>query len=232
MADLITGIFYSRKAAEATVDELETLGYKRDQISVLMHDETRAKEFADVTGTAAAATGEKSSTGAKVGASVGGALTAIVAGIAAKRNDSSDQDTVVTPTTVAGTTAARVEAPVGDTAAYGVRTQASSLPAGEALLSQPTSSSAGASSAQDTSRKPFMAGPLGVTLAGASLGGLIGALAGAGVDKKLADRYEQGLKAGGIVIGVEARPDSAKRVRDVLRNDMNSPSTTGTGSLS
>ncbi len=45
MADLITGIFYNRAAAETAVDQLETLGYERDQISVLMHDQTRAKEL-------------------------------------------------------------------------------------------------------------------------------------------------------------------------------------------
>lgn len=223
MADLITGIFYNRASAETAVDQLETLGYERDQISVLMHDQTRAKEFADMTGTATA--GNKSSTGAKIGVGVGGALAAIVSSIAGKRDESSSSDTARMPTTTAtGSTTVRSNPLEGDPAMDAIRTQASSSP-------RATDSSQGASSSQDASNKPFIAGPLGATIAGASLGGLIGALAGAGVDKKLAERYERDLTAGGIVIGVAARPDSAARVRDVLRNDANSSSSTGSGRL-
>jgi len=212
MADLITGVFYSRGAAEAVVDQLETLGYEREEISVMMHDQTRAKEFAEMTGTAA--TGDTSSRGAKIGAGVGGALAAIVSGIAVKRNESSDHDSVVIPTSVADSRTVRRDASASDPATDAVQPQVSSSP--------------GVSSAQEAS-KPFIAGPLGATLAGASVGGLIGALAGAGVDKKLAERYQQDLAAGGIVIGVASRPDSAARVRDVLRNDANSSSMPRTG---
>jgi len=45
MADLITGIFYNRASAETAVDQLETLGYERDQISVLMHDRRGQKSL-------------------------------------------------------------------------------------------------------------------------------------------------------------------------------------------
>jgi len=230
MADLITGIFYDRAAAEAAVDQLETLGYEREQISVLMHDRTRAKEFADMTGTAAA--GNKSSSGAKIGVGVGGALAAIVSSIAGKRDESSSRDTGGMPTTVAGSTTVRENVPEGDSSRDAIRTQTSSPQMGETRVPQSTYSTEGVYSAQDASSKPFIAGPLGATIAGASLGGLIGALAGAGVDKKLAERYERDLSAGGIVIGVAPRSDSATRVRDVLRNDTSNSSTTATGSLS
>lgn len=83
MAQLITGIFRDRTSAESAVDSLEHLGYKREDISVLMHDRTRMKDFADLTGTAEG--GQKSSTGAKIGASIGGTLAAIVSGLIYKR---------------------------------------------------------------------------------------------------------------------------------------------------
>jgi len=45
-AKLITGLFSNRVAAEAAVDTLIKRGYHRDDISVLMSDATRNKEFA------------------------------------------------------------------------------------------------------------------------------------------------------------------------------------------
>jgi len=159
MADLTTGIFYDRAAAEAAVDQLETLGYEREQISVLMHDQTRAKEFADMTGTAAA--GNKSSSGAKIGVGVGGALAAIVSSIAGKRDESSSRDTAGMPTTVAGSTTVRENVPVGDSSRDAIRTQTSSPQMGETRVPQATYSTQGVYSAQDASSKPFIAGPLG-----------------------------------------------------------------------
>jgi hypothetical protein len=56
-----------------------------------------------------------------------------------------------------------------------------------------------------------IAGPIAAGLAGlgagGATGGLIGALIGAGVPEHRAKAYEPGLKAGGILIGVEARTD-------------------------
>jgi hypothetical protein len=45
-----TGIFYSRHDAEEAVSLLHELGYRDDEISVIMSDRTRAKEFAESTG--------------------------------------------------------------------------------------------------------------------------------------------------------------------------------------
>jgi len=82
MAELITGIFYNRASAEAAVDKLENFGYERDDISVIMHDRTMAKEFAADTGTTAG-TAHKAADAAKSAAKVAGALAAILAGAAA-----------------------------------------------------------------------------------------------------------------------------------------------------
>ncbi|CAN5222628.1 MAG: hypothetical protein ACR2GW_01385 [Pyrinomonadaceae bacterium] len=76
MAKLVTGLFKSRVAAEAAVDALLKRGYTRDDISVLMSDATKNKEFAIETGSRAA-------DGAGIGGAVGGAVGAVVAAIVA-----------------------------------------------------------------------------------------------------------------------------------------------------
>lgn len=76
MAKLVTGLFKTRTAAEAAVDAIIKRGYTRDDISVLMSDSTRNKEFAIETGTHAA-------DGAGIGGAVGGAVGAVLAAIAA-----------------------------------------------------------------------------------------------------------------------------------------------------
>ncbi|HYO63936.1 MAG TPA: hypothetical protein VER08_09925 [Pyrinomonadaceae bacterium] len=76
MAKLVTGLFKTRVAAEAAVDALIKRGYTRDDISVLMSDATKSKEFAIETGSRAA-------DGAGIGGAVGGAVGAVLAAIAA-----------------------------------------------------------------------------------------------------------------------------------------------------
>jgi hypothetical protein len=73
---LVTGLFTSRVAAEAAVDAILKRGYTRDDISVLMSDATRTKEFAVQARTHAA-------DGAGIGGAVGGAVGAVLAAIAA-----------------------------------------------------------------------------------------------------------------------------------------------------
>jgi len=75
-AKLVTGLFKTRVAAEAAVDALIKRGYTRDDISVLMSDATKNKEFAVETGTHAA-------DGAGIGGALGGAVGAVLAAIAA-----------------------------------------------------------------------------------------------------------------------------------------------------
>jgi hypothetical protein len=71
-----TGVYDDRRSAEEAVERLRRLGYGTDEISVLMHDKTREKQFAEKTGTHAAQ-------GTVTGAVIGGGLGAIVAGLTA-----------------------------------------------------------------------------------------------------------------------------------------------------
>lgn len=75
-----TGIFYNRHDAEEAVRLLHELGYRDDEISVIMSDRTRAKEFAQSTGTKV---GEGTATGGLIGGTLGGiaaAMTTTIAG--------------------------------------------------------------------------------------------------------------------------------------------------------
>jgi hypothetical protein len=78
MADarLVTGLFKTRVAAEAAVDAIIKRGYTRDDISVLMSDATKNKEFAVETRTHMA-------DGAGIGGAVGGAVGAVLAAVVA-----------------------------------------------------------------------------------------------------------------------------------------------------
>jgi hypothetical protein len=73
---LVTGLFKNRVAAEAAVDAIMKRGYTRDDISVMMSDATRNKEFALQARTHAA-------DGAGVGGAVGGVVGAVLATIVA-----------------------------------------------------------------------------------------------------------------------------------------------------
>jgi hypothetical protein len=69
---LVTGLFKARAAAEAAVDAIIKRGYSRDDISVLMSDATKHKEFAIQAKTHAA-------DGAGIGGAVGGTVGALLA---------------------------------------------------------------------------------------------------------------------------------------------------------
>ena len=73
---LVTGLFKSKVAAEAAVDAVMKRGFTRDDISVLMSDATRTKEFALQTRSHAA-------DGLGIGSAVGGTIGAVLAAIAA-----------------------------------------------------------------------------------------------------------------------------------------------------
>src|ERR1044072_297430 len=75
-AKLVTGLFKTRAAAEAAVDAVIKRGYTRDDISVLMSDATKNKEFAVQTKSHAA-------DGLGVGGAIGGTVGAVLAAIAA-----------------------------------------------------------------------------------------------------------------------------------------------------
>jgi hypothetical protein len=73
---LITGLFNNRVAAESALDTIMKRGYTRDDVSVLMSDSTRTKEFALKTRSHAA-------DGAGIGGAVGGAIGAVLAAVVA-----------------------------------------------------------------------------------------------------------------------------------------------------
>jgi hypothetical protein len=75
-SNLVTGLFKSKTSAEAAVDAVMKRGFTRDDISVLMSDATRSKEFALQTRSHAA-------DGLGIGSAVGGAVGAVLAAIAA-----------------------------------------------------------------------------------------------------------------------------------------------------
>ena len=76
MGKLVTGVFKSRTAFEGAIEHVISMGYTPEDVSVLMSDETRTKEFGIEPGTKAAA-------GAGIGGAVGATLGAVLAAIAA-----------------------------------------------------------------------------------------------------------------------------------------------------
>ena len=74
--NFVTGFFKTRAAAEAAVDAIIKRGYTRDDVSVLMSDSTKSKEFAVQTKSHAA---DGLGIGGAIGGTVGAVLAAIVA---------------------------------------------------------------------------------------------------------------------------------------------------------
>lgn len=76
---LLTGTFRDRQSAERAYDSLATRGYTKDDVNVLMSDDTRRRHFAsdDARQTEL---GSKAAEGAATGAAVGG-VTGAIAGV-------------------------------------------------------------------------------------------------------------------------------------------------------
>lgn len=72
---LLTGSFRDRASAERAYDSLLEHGYTRDEINVIMSDDTRKKHFDKTSGTTEM--GSKAAKGGLAGATVGGAVGAI-----------------------------------------------------------------------------------------------------------------------------------------------------------
>lgn len=147
---MVTGLFKDRESAEGAYNSLNERGYGKDDVNLLMSDETRDKHFKG--GDGDSELGDKALEGAGVGSAIGGTVGAVIAAIAA----------------------------IGTTVA---------LP-GLGLL---------------------VAGPIAAGLAGAGAGGLtgglIGALVGSGIPEERAKHYDEGIRNGGIMMGVNARSD-------------------------
>ena len=146
---MLTGMFRDRESAEKAYNSALSRGYTRDDVNVMMSDQTRDSWFSDNDDTDL---GSKAMEGAGAGSAIGGTLGAIIGGIAA----------------------------IGT----------SVLIPGLGLV---------------------VAGPLAAALAGAGAGGLtgglVGALIGSGIPEDRAREYEEGVKGGGMVMGINPRND-------------------------
>ena len=146
---MLTGMFRDRESAEKAYNSALSRGYTKDDLNVMMSDQTRDSWFSDSDDTGL---GSKAMEGAGTGSAIGGTLGAIIAGIAA----------------------------IGT----------SVLIPGLGLV---------------------VAGPIAAALAGAGAGGLtgglVGALIGSGIPEDRAVQYEEGIKNGGLVMGLNPRND-------------------------
>lgn len=78
---LVTGLFNDRNSAERAYTSLESRGYSRDDVNLVMSDETRKQHFSD--GSADTGLGSKAMEGAGTGSAIGGTVGAVLAAIAA-----------------------------------------------------------------------------------------------------------------------------------------------------
>src|SRR4029434_7890472 len=145
---MMTGLFRDRESAEGAYRSLSTRGYGKDDVNLMIADDTRKKYFTDDDSELGTKAWEDAGKGAAIGGGVGATLAAIAA--------------------------------IGTTLA---------LPGLGLLIA-----------------RPIAAGLAGAG-AGALTGGLIGALVGHGIPEEHAKYYEQGLREGGIVMGVQPRSD-------------------------
>lgn len=145
---MVTGLFRDRDRAELAYRSATERGYSRDDVNLVMSNETRQRHFGDDE----SELGTRAAEGAGIGGAVGGTIGAIAGAIAA----------------------------VGTSIA---------IP-GLGLV---------------------VAGPVAAALAGAgagaATGGLVGALIGWGIPEERVKRYEQGVKEGGILMGVRPRSE-------------------------
>jgi hypothetical protein len=77
---MLTGMFRDRESAERAYSSLQSRGYSKDDVNLIMSDETRKKHFKNDHDSDL---GNKAMEGAGVGSAIGGTLGAIVGAIAA-----------------------------------------------------------------------------------------------------------------------------------------------------
>jgi hypothetical protein len=86
---VMTGLFPDRESAERAYQGVIDRGYGKDDVNLVMSDETRQRHFMNDTGTAGSTTspdtelGSKAAEGAGIGAGIGGTLGAVAAAVAA-----------------------------------------------------------------------------------------------------------------------------------------------------
>lgn len=79
---MVTGLFRDRDSAERAYRSVSDRGYNRDDVNLVMSDDTRKRYFTDG-GAVETELGSKAAEGAGAGAAIGGTLGAIAAAIAA-----------------------------------------------------------------------------------------------------------------------------------------------------
>jgi hypothetical protein len=80
---MLTGLFRDRDSAERAYQSISDRGYSRDDVNVVMSDETRKRHFSGSTEGRETELGTKAAEGAGIGGAIGGSLGAIAAAIAA-----------------------------------------------------------------------------------------------------------------------------------------------------
>jgi hypothetical protein len=145
---LVTGLFPDRDSAERAYSGITERGYAKDDVNVVMSDDTRHRYFSTTAGKETEL-GNKAAEGAGVGGAIGGTVVGIAAAVAAIGSN------LILPglgLVIAG---------------------------------------------------PLAAGVAGIG-AGALSGGIIGALVGWAMPEERVKNYEEGIKKGGILMGVRA----------------------------
>jgi uncharacterized protein YjbJ (UPF0337 family) len=79
---MLTGMFRDRESAEKAYSTMSSRGYSKDDVNVMMSDETRNKYY-PAGSEATSELGDKAMEGAGVGSAIGGTVGAVLAGIAA-----------------------------------------------------------------------------------------------------------------------------------------------------
>lgn len=86
MADqsrVMTGLFPDRDSAERAYQGVVDRGYNKDDVNLVMSDDTRKRHFSDDSSAATTELGSKAAEGAGIGAGIGGTVGAIAAAVAA-----------------------------------------------------------------------------------------------------------------------------------------------------
>jgi len=79
---MVTGLFDDRETAERAYQSLSARGYDKDDVNLVMSDDTRKKHFSTVAG-AETELGTKAAEGAGVGGALGGTVGAVLGAVAA-----------------------------------------------------------------------------------------------------------------------------------------------------
>lgn len=80
---VMTGLFPDRDSAERAYQGVLDRGYSREDVNLVMSDETRRRDFGDDASGTGIETGTKAAEGAGIGAGIGGTVGAIAAAVAA-----------------------------------------------------------------------------------------------------------------------------------------------------